>query len=200
MAKTKSSFTGVDNFNYKVLNENAEVQTPVRIEGLQEFTVSKDQEVVKAYGDNRTMETAVSNSDIELEGGFHTLPLEDRANLFGLEVDDNGVYAVGNDIPNDVACLFERTNADGREIVGLLSGKFTFSEMEGETTSDDIEFSTQSTTGTFIPVDITGYEKPKAMLLGFDKKGTNTALYSIWEKVFGEPHPDNTDGGGEVTP
>lgn len=34
------------------------------------------------------------------------------------------------------------------------------------------------------------------MLLGFDPKGTNTALYSIWEKVFGEKHPEDVDGAG----
>lgn len=77
------------------------------------------------------METAVSNGDVELESGFHTLALEDRANLFGLEVVD-GIYAVGNDVPNDVAVLLERTSAEGREVVGLLNGKFTFAEIEGK--------------------------------------------------------------------
>lgn len=137
--KQTTSFTGLDNFNFKVLNkEGSVVHTPTRIQGLQEITISKDQEVVKAYGDNRTMETAVSNGDVELESGFHTLALEDRANLFGLEVVD-GIYGVGNDIPNDVAVVLERTSAEGREVVGLLNGKFTFAEIEGETTSDDIE-------------------------------------------------------------
>lgn len=190
-----SSFTGLDYFHYKILNEDAGVKTPQRIEGLQEITISKDQEVVKAHGDNRTMETAVSNGDVELESGFHTLDLQTKADLFGLESQD-GIYAVGNDTPNDVACILVRTNAVGREIVGLLSGKFVFSEIEGETQSDDIEFSSQSTTGTFIPVDIEGYDQPKAMLMGFDKKGETTALYSIWKKVFGEAHPED---GSSVT-
>jgi|SRR5699024_7702328 len=193
--KMTSSFTGLDYFHYKVLNEDAGVKTPQRIEGLQEITISKDQEVVKAHGDNRTMETAVSNGDVELESGFHTLDLQTKADLFGLESQD-GIYAVGNDTPNDVACILVRTNAVGREIVGLLSGKFVFSEIEGETQSDDIEFSSQSTTGTFIPVDIEGYDQPKAMLMGFDKKGETTALYSIWKKVFGEAHPED---GSSVT-
>ena len=192
--KMTSSFTGLDYFHYKVLNEDAGVKTPQRIEGLQEITISKDQEVVKAHGDNRTMETAVSNGDVELESGFHTLDLQTKADLFGLESQD-GIYAVGNDTPNDVACILVRTNAVGREIVGLMNGKFTFSEIEGETQSDDIEFSSQSTTGTFIPVDIEGYDQPKAMLMGFDKKGETTALYSIWKKVFGEAHPE--DGSAE---
>ncbi|QQS86541.1 phage tail protein (plasmid) [Staphylococcus carnosus] len=193
--KMTSSFTGLDYFHYKILNEDAGVKTPQRIEGLQEITISKDQEVVKAHGDNRTMETAVSNGDVELESGFHTLDLQTKADLFGLESQD-GIYAVGNDTPNDVACILVRTNAVGREIVGLMSGKFTFSEIEGETQSDDIEFSSQSTTGTFIPVNIEGYDKPKAMLMGFDKKGETTALYSIWKKVFGEAHPED---GSSVT-
>lgn len=193
MAKQKTSFTGLDNFNYKVLGEDgATVQTPERIEGLQEITISKEQEVVKAHGDNRTMETAVSNGDVELESGFHTLSLEDRTALFGLEVDEDGIVAVGNDTPNDVAVLLERTSAEGREVVGLISGKFTFAEVEGSTTSDEIEFSSQSTTGTFIAKDVEGYDEPKAMYLGFDPKGTNTALHSIWNKVFGEEHPDAT--------
>lgn len=191
MAKQTSSFTGLDNFNYKVLNEDgAGVKTPERIKGLQEITITKEQEIVKAHGDNRTMETAVSNGDVEIESGFHTLSLEDRTALFGLEVDEDGIVAVGNDTPNDVAVLLERTSAEGREVVGLISGKFTFAEVEGSTTSDEIEFSSQSTTGTFIPKDVEGYDKPKAMYLGFDPTGTNTALHSIWKKVFGEEHPD----------
>lgn len=32
--KMKSSFTGVDFFHYKVLNDDAGVKTPERIEGL----------------------------------------------------------------------------------------------------------------------------------------------------------------------
>lgn len=185
-----SSFTGVDYFHYKILGENGGVKTPKRIEALQEVTISKDQDVVKAHGDNRTVETAVSNGDIELESGFHTMDLETKADLFGLESVD-GVYAVGNDTPNDVACLFVRTNAQGREIVGLFSGKFTFSDIEGETESDDIDFSSQKSKGTFIPVKVDGFEQPKAMLLGFDYKGENKNLYAIWEKVFGEKHPDD---------
>lgn len=191
MPKQTTSFTGLDNFNYKVLNEDgAGVKTPERIKGLQEITISKEQEVVKAHGDNRTMETAVSNGDVEIESGFNTLSLEDRTALFGLEVDEDGIVAVGNDTPNDVAVLLERTSAEGREVVGLISGKFTFAEVEGSTTSDEIEFSSQSTTGTFIAKDVEGYDEPKAMYLGFDPKGTNTALHSIWNKVFGEAHPD----------
>lgn len=191
MPKQTTSFTGLDNFNYKVLNEDgAGVKTPERIKGLQEITISKEQEVVKAHGDNRTMETAVSNGDVEIESGFHTLSLEDRTALFGLEVDEDGIVAVGNDTPNDVAVLLERTSAEGREVVGLISGKFTFAEVEGSTTSDEIEFSSQSTTGTFIAKDVEGYDEPKAMYLGFDPTGTNTALHSIWKKVFNEDHPD----------
>lgn len=142
------------------------------------------------------MEQAVSNGDVELEAGWHTIALEDRAKLFGLEVVD-GIYGVGNDTPPDIACLLERTSSEGREVVGLLNGKFTFAEMEGETTSDDIEFSSQSSTGSFVAVDVEGYEEPKAMLLGFDPKGTNTALFSIWQKIFGEPHPDAVEGTPE---
>ncbi|WP_440863884.1 hypothetical protein [Staphylococcus shinii] len=49
--KQTTSFTGLDNFNYKVLNqEGSTVHSPERIQGLQEITISKDQEVVKAYG------------------------------------------------------------------------------------------------------------------------------------------------------
>lgn len=49
--KQTTSFTGVDNFNFKVLNkEGSVVHTPTRIQGLQEITISKDQEIVKAYG------------------------------------------------------------------------------------------------------------------------------------------------------
>lgn len=192
MAKQYNSFTGIKGFHYKV--KGGTVQSPEAIEGLQEVTISKEQEIVKGSGDNRTMETAVSNSDIEIETGFHALPMSDKVALFGLEEDSNGLVYVGNDTPSEVACLFERTDeVGGREVVGLFSGKFLYPETEGATKSDgETEFSSQSTSATFIPVQLEGMTEPKAMVMGYDAKGETTALYGVWEKVFGEKHPNDT--------
>ena len=85
--KNYRSFTGLTEFYYKVHGEDGAVNVvkdPERIKYLQEISVSKDQSIEKAYGDNTVAEMAVSNGTIEVEAGFHKLPLEDRVALFGL--------------------------------------------------------------------------------------------------------------------
>jgi phi13 family phage major tail protein len=188
MAKSYNSFTGLTGFYYKVEGENA--QKAERIEFLKEVSVSKDQDIEKAYGDNTVAEMAVSNGTIELESTFHHLPLEDRIKLFGLEKDNDGVVYVGDDTPPYVAVIFEKTTEKGSEYVGLPKGLFTFPEVEGKTKEDGVEFSEDQSKGEFMPTDINGVEGKKAMILGYDEKGSTKMRDAIWTKVFGEEHPE----------
>ena len=146
------------------------VTDPERIKYLQEISVSKDQDIEKAYGDNQVAEMAVANGTIEVEAGFHKLPLEDRVALFGLEKSEDGIVSVGNDTPPYVAVMFAKTMEDGsREYVGLPKGLFTFPELEGNTKEDGVEFSSDSTTAEFMQAPVAGFEEEKAML---DRKST----------------------------
>ena len=130
---------------------------------------------------------AVANGTIEVEAGFHKLPLEDRVALFGLEKSESGIVSVGNDTPPYVAVMFAKTMEDGsREYVGLPKGLFTFPELEGNTKEDGVEFSSDSTTAEFMQAKVKGFEEEKAMLLGHDAKGTSVMKDAIWEAIFGE--------------
>ena len=194
--KNYRSFTGLTEFYYKVHGEDVRAVTdPERIKYLQEISVSKDQDIEKAYGDNQVAEMAVANGTIEVEAGFHHLPLEDRVALFGLEKSEDGIVSVGNDTPPYVAVMFAKTKEDGScEYVGLPKGLFTFPEVEGNTKEDGVEFSSDSTTAEFMQAPVKGFEEEKAMLLGHDAKGTTVMKDAIWEAVFGE----STEGEEET--
>ncbi|MDG0821333.1 phage tail protein [Staphylococcus equorum] len=189
MAKKYNSFTGLTGFHYQVHGEEA--QKVERIEYLQEVSVSKEQSIEKAYGDNSVAEMAVSNGTIELESTFHHLPLEDRVALFGLTKTEDGLVYVGDNTPPYVSVIFEKTMESGAvEYVGLPKGLFTFPEVEGQTKEDGVEFSQDASTGEFMPTDIEGVEGKQAMILGRDEKGETAMRDAIWEKLFGKAHPD----------
>lgn len=197
--KNYRSFTGLTEFYYKVHGEDVQqVTDPERIKYLQEISVSKDQNIEKAYGDNQVAEMAVANGTIEVEAGFHKLPLEDRVALFGLEKSESGIVSVGNDTPPYVAVMFAKTMEDGsREYVGLPKGLFTFPELEGNTKEDGVEFSSDSTTAEFMQAPVKGFEEEKAMLLGHDAKGTSVMKDAIWEAIFGEGKAPENDTTGD---
>lgn len=200
--KNYRSFTGLTEFYYKVHGEDVQqVTDPERIKYLQEISVSKDQEIEKAYGDNQVAEMAVANGTVEVEAGFHKLPLEDRVALFGLEKSESGIVSVGNDTPPYVAVMFTKTMEDGsREYVGLPKGLFTFPEVEGNTKEDGVEFSSDSTTAEFMQAPVKGFEEEKAMLMGHDAKGTTVMKDAIWEAVFGQSSESSNEDTGSTTP
>ncbi|WP_210129052.1 MULTISPECIES: major tail protein [unclassified Staphylococcus] len=196
--KNYRSFTGLTEFYYKVHGEDVQqVTDPERIKYLQEISVSKDQDIEKAYGDNVVAEIAISNGTIELEAGFHKLPLEDRVALFGLEKSEDGIVSVGNDTPPYVAVMFAKTMEDqSREYVGLPKGLFTFPELEGNTKEDGVEFSSDSTTAEFMQAPVKGFEEEKTMLLGHDEKGSTVMKDAIWEAIFGESAESSNPSDG----
>ncbi|KRM95333.1 major tail protein [Loigolactobacillus rennini] len=194
MAKNYHSFTGLTEFYYQVQGEDVkEIKDPERIRYLQEISVSKEQELEEAHGDDQVAEIAVANGTIEVEAGFHKLPLEDRIALFGLETSEDGLVAVGNDTPPYVAVMFAKTMEDGsREYVGLPKGIFTFSEIEGKTKEDSVEFSSDSSKGKFMQAPVAGFSEEKSMLMGHDPKGTTTMRDAIRKAIF-ETEDGDTD-------
>lgn len=192
MPKSYKSFTGLTGFYYKT--EGGEIKKAERIKYLQEISVSKEQSIEKAYGDNGVAEMAVTNGTVELESTFHHLPLEDRINLFGLEQDEDGIVAVGNDTPPYTAVIFEKTTENGpTEYVGLKKGLFTFPEVSGQTKEDSVEFSQDQSTAEFMETEIEGFKEPKTMLLAKDEKGSTKGRDMLWQKIFGETF----EGGSE---
>src|SRR5690625_6249804 len=87
MAEKKyRSATGVDEFYYGVVDEGTTAEKVERVKFLQTISVEMEQEIVSAYGDNKKAEMGVSSGDISVTAGFHTIPLEDKQTLLGLDV------------------------------------------------------------------------------------------------------------------
>lgn len=186
--------TGVDEFYYNELDESTnqgvlekEIE---RVKFMQTINVEMAQDVVRAYGDNRTAEMAVSSGDVGVTAGFHKIPMEDKQRLLGLETSD-GITAMGNqDDPPYVAVVFAKTYENGdREYVGLTKGIFTRPNIEGQTKEDGVEFSSEEIEAQFMDREVDGFETEKSVLFAYDKKGETTNRDALFMKVFGKSHP-----------
>ena len=197
MAKAYNGITGVDGFLYMMHGEG-EVQstTPEAIKFLQEIELEMEEEIVRAYGDNVTAELAKSVGNVTLTSSFHRLPLEDKAKLFGLKVQDGLTFAGGNNGVAYAACMFARTTENGKEYVGLFKGMFKMSNIEGATKEDEIEFQSEESEAEFMPVEVEGVEGVQSFVLGYDANGSTTNRDKIYQLVFGVEHPDATPEGG----
>ncbi|MET1176925.1 major tail protein [Peribacillus simplex] len=191
--KTYKSTTGVQEFYYATLAESGVEVTsmePERVRFLQEITVEMPQEAVRAYGDNTTAEIAVSNGNISVTSAFHKLPAEDKQILFGLESNE-GLYSFGpDDFPPYVACVFAKTSQDGtKEWVGLPKGIFMRPNISSKTKEDSVEFQNEETSAEFMDRDVDGFDKPKSVLFGIDKKGETTSRDALFQAIFGKAYP-----------
>ncbi len=184
--------TGVDEFYYGVIDEGTNVATTVeRVKFLQTISVEMEQEIVKAYGDNKIAELAVSAGDIEVSAGFHTLPMSDKRTLLGFE-ETGGLTATGSsDVTPYVAVAFAKTFEDGsKEYVGLPKGLFTRPSIEGETKEDGVEFSSEEITASFMDRPVDGFDEDKSVIFARDEKGETTNRDALFLAVFGTAHPD----------
>lgn len=192
--KNYKASTGVDEFYYAILDETGAtvtVGTPERIEFLQNISVEMPQEVVRAYGDNRTAEMAVAAGNVSVTSAFHKLPDEDKAILFGLEKSSNGLYSYGSsDNPPYVACAFAKTYEDGsKEWVGLNKGIFLRPNSEAQTKQDGVEFTSEEITAEFMDREVDGFTEEKSVIFGRDAKGDTTQRDALFQAVFGTTYP-----------
>ncbi|USK43723.1 major tail protein [Cytobacillus oceanisediminis] len=193
--KTYRASTGVDEFYYGVLDSTgaAIITGDVeRIEFLQTINVEMPQEAVRAYGDNKTAEIAVSAGNISVTGAFHKIPIEDRKVLLGLEATATGLHSYGSeDTPPYVACVFAKTHEDGsREWVGLTKGIFMRPNVNGQTKQENTEFQTDEISAEFMDREVAGFTKDKSVVFAYEESGATTKRDALFQAVFGKPHPD----------
>ena len=194
MAKKYRASTGVDEFYYAILSETGtEVITGniERIEYLQTIEVEMPQEVVRAYGDNKTAEIAVSAGNVSVSSSFHKLPTEDLAKLLGTESTVDGLHAYGSsDQPPYAACVFAKTHEDGsKEWVGLPKGIFLRPNKSGQTKEDGTEFQSDEITAEFMDREVNGFTEEKSVIFGSDEKGATTNRDALFLAVFGAAYP-----------
>jgi phi13 family phage major tail protein len=193
--KNYRASTGVDEFYYGVLDETgvAIITSGIeRVEFLQTIQVEMPQEAVRAYGDNKTAEIAVSAGNITVTGGFHKLPIEDKKLLLGLESTTEGLHSYGSeDNPPYVACAFAKTYEDGsKEWVGLTKGIFLRPSINGQTKQDGIEFQAEEISAEFMDREVEGFEKEKSVVFGYDEKSSTIQRDALFQAIFGVAHPD----------
>src|SRR5699024_670673 len=210
MAKNYKSFTGLKEFYYGELDESDNKisgEEAERVEFLQEISVGVPQEIEKAYGDNTVAEIAVSTDSISLNTTFHTIPIEDRATIYGWGGDEEeGYYLPESPNPPYVACMFSRTSEDGgSEWLGFPKGKFMMPSMDGSTKQDSDECSNDETEVEFKTMEIDSIDKRTPFIIKKDKPGETKNRDKRYEQPFVVPHPNksgNDDNGdeGEETP
>lgn len=196
MAEEKKylSATGVDEFYYGVLNPTGTgivAAAPERVRFLQDIEVSMSSEIVRAYGDNVVAELGVSNGPVGVSGNFHKIPGSDKDILLGLEKNEAGLSAHGSgDNPPYVAVVFAKTYEDGsREYVGLPKGKFLKTNISGTTKQDSTSFSQDPISAEFMDNKVTGFAKPKSVVVGADEAGETTQRDALFMAIFGKAYP-----------
>lgn len=198
MAVTEKSYrasTGVDEFYYAEITKDDATSFAAgeieRVEYLQEITTDMPQEPVRAYGDNKTAELAVSNGNVSVTSRFHTIPVEDKARLFGLEKSTDGLYSYGSDdTPPYVAVIFAKTYEDGsKEWVGLAKGMFMRPGISAKTKEDNVDFSSDEVTAEFMERFVDGFATDKTVLFGRDAKGETASRDALFTKIFGKAYP-----------
>lgn len=191
--------TGVDEFFYGVVDDGVTAEEIERVKFLQNMTVEMEQEIVRAYGDNKTAEMAVSSGDISVTSQFHTIPMEDKQVLLGLEK-SNGLTAMGStDNAPYVAVVFAKTYEDGtKEYVGLPKGLFTRPSIEGSTKEDSVEFSQEEIEAQFMDRKVDGFTDEKSVIFAKDEKGETDNRDALFEALFGKAYPgeEDEDQGG----
>ncbi|GAA5416196.1 hypothetical protein Pryu01_01228 [Paraliobacillus ryukyuensis] len=193
MAEEKNyrASTGVDEFYYGVVDDAITADAIDRVKFLQTITVEMPQEPVRAYGDNKTAEIAVSSGNVSVTAGFHKIPIQDKETLLGWETVE-GITATGSmDNPPYVAVIFARTYEDGStEYVGLPKGMFTRPQVTGNTKGENTEFSSEEISAQFMDREVTGFEEEKSVLFAVDPKGETTNRDALFQKIFGQAHPE----------
>lgn len=178
MAETKnrSAVVGITGFRYAVLESDTEAGASygeiVRVPYVQNINIETEQEIAKAYGDNTVAEMAVSTGVTTVEFQFHTIPLEDRIKLLGLEEDEDGMIVQRSQTnPPYVALMLEKIKGDGSvELVGLTKGMFTLPATEAQTKEDSLEFGSDTISGEF---SARVFDDVAQMFMHIDKNDTD---------------------------
>lgn len=195
MADTKKykASVNITDFYYGVVGDGTTATTISHIKFLQEIGVEAPQEVAKAYGDGVVAEMAVAGGDVTVTTRFHSIPLEDKQILFGMEKTAEGLYGMGaKDNPPLVGVVFAKEFVDGAiEYVGLPKGLFTRPSISGQSKEDGApEFSSDEAEGQFMDREVDGFNEEKSVILGRDEKGETAIRDAIFQAIFGLPHPE----------
>lgn len=189
---------GVSNFYFAKILKDTESEWETgpgkRVRFLKEIEIDRPQETEEDYGDDMVAATAVSNGKLGVKTTFVTVPAEDKAFLNGAKKGEGGFKYGAKDIPPDVAIVFERRNHDeSSEWVGLFKGKFTRSNIKGQTKQDKVEFQNDDVEGNFID----RLFDESSHVTGYDAKGETRGRDYVFLETFGKTYDEFMSGRGE---
>lgn len=154
-AKTPKSFINVKDLGFALL-ETDEADGTVKYtnitqtRGLQEISVETGGEVVNAYADGGIIESGNTDGEGKISMTMHAFPQEIRQLIFNEVYNEHGVYTEKQGKQNNyVAVWFKRERKDGTfQRVGLTKVMFSDPQIEGKTSEEDWEFSSEESEGT----------------------------------------------------
>ncbi|MCE5042827.1 Ig-like domain-containing protein [Staphylococcus chromogenes] len=154
-AKTPKSFINVKDLGFALL-ETDEADGTVKYtnitqtRGLQEISVETGGEVVNAYADGGIIESGNTDGEGKISMTMHAFPQEIRQLIFNEVYNEHGVYAEKQGKQNNyVAVWFKRERKDGTfQRVGLTKVMFSDPQIEGKTSEENWEFSSEESEGT----------------------------------------------------
>lgn len=165
--------------------------TPKSAPGVISVNINPNASQETLFADDGPYDTATTLGQIGVEINKAELTAENKADLLGHEIDENGgvVYS-DNDVSPWVAIGFRTIKSNGKyRYVWLYKGKFTDPEDNNETKADSINFQTDTISGQFVklnnPIKINGKDKRlwKYELDGDTPEASSSVMSNWFTKV-----------------
>ncbi|EII6308163.1 Ig-like domain-containing protein [Staphylococcus pseudintermedius] len=154
-AKTPKSFINIKDLGFALLKKDEadgtiEYTNITQTLGLQEISVETGGDVVNAYADGSIIESGNTDGEGKISMTMHAFPQEIRELIFNEIYNENGVYSEEQGKQNNyVAVWFKRERKDGTfQRVGLTKVMFSDPQIEGKTSEENWEFSSEESEGT----------------------------------------------------
>ena len=156
-----STRIGCDNLVYAIMStEDTATTAPAyaavkSAPGVISVNINPNASQETLFADDGPMETATTLGKIDVEINKAELTTENKADLLGHQIDDNGGIVYGDsDVPPWVAIGFRTLKSNGNyRYVWLYKGKFTDPEDNNETKGDSINFQTDTISGQFVKLN-----------------------------------------------
>lgn len=159
MASKKRIITGVEKAYFAILKDETgtvPVYEPVSyLQGLQEFSITVNEETSSIYAENRVWESENALGEIEVSLTFTSIFTPDYVALLGKKLSTmGGIIENVNDEPPYIALMLEKTLSGGvKEYLTLYKGKLRIPEDVARTKEGTTEFQVKTLAGTFMPLN-----------------------------------------------
>lgn len=149
---------GCDNLVYaKMTTEDTDTTAPeygavTKAPGVMSININPNGSLETLFADDGPMESASTLGRIEVEIQKNELTTQNKADLLGHVIDNNGAVVYGDsDVPPYVAIGFRTLKSNGKyRHVWLYKGKFNEPEDNNETKGDSINFQSDTINGQFV--------------------------------------------------